>query len=141
MLKALAAARRAAVRDEVPVGAVLYAGGKPIASAGNRTKKSLDPGLHAEMIVLRKAAKKLGRWRLTDATLYSTAEPCVHCAAACVLFRVGRVVYGCPEPKFGGVESRLRVFDSGLNHKPQVRGGVLAQEAAQLLRSFFRKKR
>src|SRR6185503_7635708 len=113
MRLALAAARRAARRDEVPVGAVLTLDGRALATAANRTRLSLDPSLHAEMRVLRRAARKLGRWRLSDATLYVTAEPCVLCAAACVYFRLGRIVYGCPEPKFGGVVSRLKVFEAG----------------------------
>jgi tRNA(adenine34) deaminase len=125
----------------VPVGAAVYAAGRRIATAGNTTRASLDPTRHAEAEALRRAARRLGRWRLNDAVLYSTVEPCVLCAAACVLFRVGRVVYGCPEPKFGGVESRLSVFKAGLNHRPEVRGGVLAPEAAALMRGFFRQRR
>ena len=141
MGRALTLAKKAGDRGEVPIGAVITHGGLFIAGCGNRSHKIGDPTQHAESRVLRKAAKVLGRWRLTDVTLYSTVEPCVMCAAACFLFRTQRIVYGCPEPKFGGIVSRADIAHWGLNHKPVIKGGVRAPEASDLMKKFFQARR
>jgi len=141
MGRALALAQRGAQRGEVPVGAVVVRGQRVIAGCGNVSHRSGDPTQHAEYRVLRRAAGILGQWRLTDLTLYTTVEPCVMCTAASLLFRIGHIVYGCREPKFGGVISRARVTQWGLNHQPSIRGGVRAKESADLMKKFFRARR
>ena len=139
MALALEQARLAAARGEVPVGAVLLdADGGVLAADGNRTEATPDAAAHAEMLVLREGARRLGSPRLPGCTLYVTLEPCPMCAAAIGLFRVGRVVFGAYDPKGGGVEHGPRVFDSpGCLHRPEVVGGVRETEAAALLRAFF----
>ncbi|MCL6561756.1 MAG: tRNA adenosine(34) deaminase TadA [Firmicutes bacterium] len=143
MQLALDAARDAARQGEVPVGAVLLsAEGEVLACAGNRRQRDQDPTAHAEMVVLREAAAKLGGWRLTGTTMVVTLEPCLMCAGALVLARVARVVYGAKDPKGGAVESLYRVVeDARLNHQVEVIGGVLAEEAGALLRAFFQERR
>lgn len=143
MQLALDAARDAARQGEVPVGAVLLsAEGEVLACAGNRRQRDRDPTAHAEMVVLREAAAKLGGWRLTGTTMVVTLEPCLMCAGALVLARVARVVYGAKDPKGGAVESLYRVTeDARLNHQVEVIGGVLAEEAGALLRAFFQQRR
>lgn len=140
---ALEEARRAAVRGEVPIGAVLVSSdGQLIAQNGNRTIELCDPGAHAEMLVLRQAGKLLGNYRLPDTTLYVTLEPCVMCAGALVHARVSRLVYGALDPKAGGVVSLFQVGqDARLNHLLAVEGGLLAEESSSLLRDFFRQRR
>lgn len=142
MRLALALAEEAARRGEVPVGAVGAVEGRLVASAANLREASHDPTGHAELIVLREAARRLGRWRLSDLTLYVTLEPCFMCAGAIVNARVGRVVYAASDPKAGAVESLAQVLsDPRLNHRPVVEGGLLAEPAGALLRSFFRARR
>jgi tRNA(adenine34) deaminase len=132
MRQALAQAQIAAERDEVPVGAVL------VDSAG----ELIAAGAHAEIIVLRAAAQKLGNYRLPDTTLYVTLEPCTMCVGALVHARVGRLVYGAAEPKTGAIESAQRLFETGkFNHQPHIESGVLAKECSTLLSRFFAKKR
>lgn len=140
---ALAEARAAASRGEVPVGAVVTGpDGAVLAQAGNRTEANCDAAAHAELLALRAAAACLGSPRLTGCDLWVTLEPCPMCAAAASLFRVRRLVFGAYDPKGGGVEHGPRVFDSaGAVHRPEVIGGVRERECAALLREFFRERR
>jgi tRNA(adenine34) deaminase len=144
MRRALAAAARATAHGDVPIGAVLVRGGEEevFAEAANERELRKDPTAHAEILVLREAARILGGWRLPATTLYVTLEPCAMCAGAIVLARVPRVVYAAPDPKAGAAGSVLDVLGHArLNHRPQVIGGVLADEAGELLRDFFRRRR
>ena len=150
---ALEAAKTASLRGEVPVGAVLVDFGSPgpnpdevfpqvIATSANLKESNNDPLGHAEIRVIRESAEKLGRWRLTGCTLYVTLEPCVMCSGAIVHARVDRVVYGARDPKAGAAESLYQILsDSRLNHRPEVRAGVLADECGQILTEFFAAKR
>ncbi len=139
---ALSEARKAGERGEVPVGAVLVASGEVLAARGNERERRHDPTAHAEMLVLRDAAALAGGWRLREATLYVTLEPCTMCAGALVLARIRRLVYGADDPKAGAAGSILNVVDHpALNHHPQVRAGVLENEASALLREFFQNLR
>ena len=141
---ALAEARAAAARGEVPVGAVLVDGstGEVVATAGNRTRELADPTAHAEMVVLREAAAKLGAPRLPGCDLYVTLEPCAMCAGAISLARLRRLYFAAYDPKSGGVEHGARVFDPPTcHHKPQVVGGMAETEAAELLKEFFKERR
>jgi tRNA(adenine34) deaminase len=141
MKEALSAARKAATEGEVPVGAVIVAGGRVIARGRNRTEATGQAVAHAELEAIRKASGAMGDWRLDGATLYVTLEPCPMCAFAAVLARVSRVVFGAADPKFGGCGSVVNVPAARFNHTVAVRGGVLADEAAALLREFFRARR
>lgn len=138
---ALEEARQAALRGEVPVGAVMVRRGIVIAAAGNTREGNNDPLGHAEITVIREASHLLGDWRLDGCTLYVTLEPCPMCAGAIVNARVDRVVYGACDPAAGCVGSRIHLFDLGFNHRPLVTTGVLAQECGQVLRDFFGDKR
>lgn len=141
MRRALALARQAEAGGEVPVGAVVVHEGR-LLGAGHNRKEAGDPTAHAEVEAIRAAARALGGWRLDGATLYVTLEPCLMCAGALVQARVARVVYGALDPKFGVIESQLRVFETGRwNHLPELSGGVLAAESRDLLRAFFRRRR
>ncbi len=136
---ALDLARDAALRNEVPIGAVVVQNGAIIAAASNRTVRDQDPTAHAEVLAIREASSKLDRWRLDDCTLYITLEPCAMCAGAIVLSRMKRVVFGAWDEKAGmagSVGDLLR--HPRLNHRPEVRAGVLADECARLLEDFFR---
>jgi len=140
--QALAEARAAAAAGEVPIGAVLVHDGKVIARAGNRTIRDGDPTAHAEMVVLREAARVLGNYRLADTTLYVTLEPCSMCAGAMIQARVARLVYGCDDPKGGAVRSCFEVLTNPkLNHQVEFTPGVLAEECAAVLQSFFAARR
>ncbi|MBB6470660.1 tRNA(adenine34) deaminase [Sphaerisporangium rubeum] len=143
MRRALAQAALAAVRDEVPVGAVVVGpSGEVLAEAGNDREGTADPTAHAEVLALRAAARSLGGWRLSGCTLVVTLEPCTMCAGAAVLSRVDRVVYGAVDEKAGAVGSLWDVVrDRRLNHRPEVIAGVLAAECASLLRDFFAERR
>jgi tRNA(adenine34) deaminase len=143
MQLALQQARKAQEKGEVPVGAVIVdEAGTVLAKAGNRSIVDHDPAGHAEMIALRAAGKNVGNYRLLKSTLYVTIEPCVMCAGAMVHARISRLVFGASDPKTGGVVSRYRIGGDGvLNHQLEVEGGVLADECAELLTSFFKKKR
>jgi tRNA(Arg) A34 adenosine deaminase TadA len=136
---ALAEARAAAARGEVPVGAVVTdAEGRVLAAAGNRVEELSDACAHAELLALRAAAAARGEPRLPDCTLHVTLEPCPMCAAAAALFRVRRVRFGAYDPKGGGIEHGPRVFAApGALHRPEVVGGLREAEAAALLRAFF----
>ena len=139
---ALDEARRAVSHDDVPIGAVVVHEGRVIGRGRNERELREDPTAHAEVLALREAAHALGSWRVLDSTLYVTLEPCTMCAGAIVLARVPRVVYGCTDPKAGAAGSVLDVLaEPRLNHRPEVVGGVLAAEAAELLRAFFRDRR
>ena len=138
MLEALREAERAGRRGEVPVGAVVVDAGRVLGRAGNAIEALQDPTAHAEMLALRQAAAALGTRRLLATTLYVTLEPCAMCAGAAVLARVSRLVFGAADPKAGACGSlRNVVEDPRLNHRCQVRGGVLEQECAELLKGFF----
>jgi tRNA(adenine34) deaminase len=142
MRHALAQARVAAGLGEVPVGAVVVAGGRLVSEAANRTRADADPTAHAEILALRAAGAAFGDWRLEGATLYATLEPCAMCAGAAVLARVERIVFGASDPKAGMVGSLGCIpADPRLNHRPGLTRGVLAGEAGVLLRSFFRERR
>lgn len=143
MRQALMQAQIAADKDEVPVGAVLVdSAGELIAAGHNQPITTCDPSAHAEIVVLRAAAQKLGNYRLPDTTLYVTLEPCTMCVGALVHARVGRLVYGAAEPKTGAIESAQRLFETGkFNHQPELEAGVLANECSALLSQFFAKKR
>src|SRR3954468_11158459 len=142
MAIALTEAREAALAGEVPVGAVVARNGEIIARAANRTVRDQDPTAHAETLALREASRVVGRWRLGGGTRYVTLEPCAMCAGALVLARVDRVVFGAWDDKAGmagSVGDLLR--HPRLNHRPAVRGGVLAEECGELLRRFFLERR
>lgn len=141
MGEALRAARAAGRAGEVPVGAVVYdRRGRRLASGSNRTLRDLDPSAHAEIVALRRAARRAGNHRLGGASLYCTLEPCPMCLGALVQARVGALVYGAADPKGGGLT--LRIFPwRGANHRFEARGGVREREAAALLLDFFRARR
>jgi tRNA(adenine34) deaminase len=142
MEAALQEARKAALRGEVPVGAVIVMDDRILARAGNRTITECDPTGHAEMVVLREAAAAMGNYRLLDATVYVTIEPCAMCAGAMIQARIRRVVYGAEDAKGGAVASCFCVLDHPqLNHRVEVTSGVMAEEAAELLRDFFAARR
>ncbi len=142
MTLALAQAERAAAAGEVPIGAVLAdSEGAVISSGFNQPISSQDPTAHAEIVVLREAARKLANYRLQGTTLVVTVEPCLMCAGALVNARVARVVYGAREPKWGAIESLLRLENLGLNHRIEVVPGVRERECRELMRSFFRDRR
>ena len=142
MKEALQEARKALDSDEPPVGAVIVRDGAIIARGHNLRENLRDPTAHAEMLAVRAAAASLGRWRLSDCTMYVTLEPCAMCAGAMVLARIHRLVYGANDPKAGAVDSLMNlVSDSRLNHQVEVESGVLAQECGDLLRQFFSSRR
>jgi tRNA(adenine34) deaminase len=140
---ALAAAEAAAASGEVPVGAVLLdAAGEVVIACGNRTEELADPTAHAEILVIRAAAQKLGRPRLAECDLYVTLEPCPMCAQAISFARIRRLYYGAADPKGGGVEHGPRIFASAsCHHRPEVYGGIGERRAAELLRGFFDARR
>ncbi len=139
---ALSEAEKARDKGEVPIGAVIVTDGRVIARGHNLRESKNDPTAHAEMIAIRKAAKKLNSWRLTNSTLYVTVEPCVMCIGAIVLARIPRLVFGCLDPKGGAVGSLYNISnDKRLNHRVEVRSGVMAEEAQALLKDFFKKLR
>ena len=142
MRAAISEAQKALGHDDVPIGAVVVHSGRVIGRGHNERELRADPTAHAEVNALRAAAAALGSWRVLDSTLYVTLEPCAMCAGAIVLARVPRVVYGCTDPKAGAAGSVLDVLaQPQLNHRPEVVGGVLAEESAELLREFFRVRR
>jgi len=142
MEEALRAAQRALEAGEVPVGAVVVYGGEIIGRGWNRNITDVDPTAHAEIVALRQAAAHLGNHRLGDCELFATIEPCPMCAGALVHSRVKRVVYGADDPKAGAIHSVLQVLNHPqLNHRAEIRGGVLAGRSAELLQSFFRRRR
>jgi tRNA(adenine34) deaminase len=138
MRHALREAEEAFAEGEVPVGAVLVIDGQVIASAHNAKEALNDPTAHAEIIALRAGASRMERWRLNDATLYVTKEPCIMCAGAMINARLRRLVYGCRDTRYGAVESRFRLLsDRGLNHQVEVASGILEDECSEMLKRFF----
>lgn len=141
MRRALACAKKAAALGEVPIGAVIVQDGRVVGSGYNRRETKKNALLHAEIIAIDRACKKLGGWRLQNCTMYVTLEPCPMCAGAIINARIGTVYVGAPDPKagaFGGVCDLARI---GLNHRPEVLFGYMQTESAQLLREFFKKLR
>jgi tRNA(Arg) A34 adenosine deaminase TadA len=140
---ALAEARLAAERGEVPIGAVIVGpDGAVLAAAGNRTENDRDPTAHAELLVIREAARKIGAPRLVDCDLHVTLEPCPMCAQAISFARLRRVYYGASDPKGGGIEHGPRIFQQPTcHHRPEVYSGIAESDAAELLRTFFKERR
>ena len=140
---ALEEARAAAARGEVPIGAVLVnPAGEVVATAGNRTRELSDPSAHAEMLVIREGAAKLGSERLIDHDLYVTLEPCPMCAAVISYARIRRLYYAAPDPKSGGVEQGPRVFNHATcHHRPELYPGLGEEDASAILKSFFSERR
>jgi len=142
MRVALAEARAGLAAGEVPVGAVVVVGDVIVGQAHNAPIGLVDPSAHAEVLALREAARKIGNYRLPDATLFSTLEPCTMCCGAVIQARLARVVYGAPDPRAGAIESLYRLLDDPrLSHRVGALGGVLADECGALLREFFETKR
>jgi tRNA(adenine34) deaminase len=139
---AIEEARAAAVRGEVPVGAVIVRDGAVVARAGNRTLADRDPTAHAEMLAIRAAAAALGSERLTDCDLYVSLEPCAMCAAAIAFARIRRLYYGAADPKGGAVDNGVRLFSAATcHHRPEVYGGIKESEAGAMLKEFFQSRR
>jgi tRNA(adenine34) deaminase len=142
MRAALAEAKVAAEAGEVPVGAVVVAGGEIVARGHNRSETDSDPSAHAEIVALRAAARAVGNYRLTGATLYVTLEPCAMCMGALVQARIERLVFGAYDPKAGAAGSAIDLSDSpSFNHRFEINGGVLAEECGAVLKTFFESKR
>jgi tRNA(adenine34) deaminase len=142
MRAALEEARAAAVRGEVPIGAVIVLDEQIISRAGNRTIVDCDPTAHAEIIALREAARAIGNYRLLGASLYVTIEPCAMCAGAMIQARIARLIYGADDPKAGAIRSCFTILESArLNHRVEVTSGVLAPDAVTLLQEFFAARR
>ena len=142
MRLAIREAERASEHADVPIGAVVVREGEVVAAAHNERELRQDPVAHAEIIALRQAAQAGGSWRVLDAVLYVTLEPCAMCAGAIILARVPRVVYGASDPKAGACGSVLDVLsEPRLNHRPEVAGGLLAQESGEMLSGFFASRR
>jgi tRNA(adenine34) deaminase len=141
MEAALAEAAKAMSGGEVPVGAVVVRAGRIVARGSNRPIATSDPTAHAEIVALRRAARKAGNYRLPDCDLYVTVEPCAMCLGAIVQARVRRLVFGAADPKAGALGSVMDVPFDKLNHRPEIVGGVLAGESTALLRAFFRARR
>ena len=142
MQQALEEAHSAALAGEVPIGAVLVRDGNVIARSGNRTIRDIDPTAHAEMVVLREAARVLRNHRLARVTLYVTLEPCSMCAGAMIQARISTLTFACRDPKAGAIVSLYALAsDQRLNHRFEFREGILAEESRELLRSFFRARR
>ncbi len=142
MRLALEEAEKAFAEDEVPVGAILVKKDGVIASAHNKKEARTDPTAHAELLALREGAANAKDWRLTDATLYVTKEPCVMCAGAMINARLGRLVYGCKDARYGAMASQYRIgSDSKLNHSIEVISGILEKDCADIIKRFFVKLR
>lgn len=142
MREALAEAEAARADGEVPVGAVVSLDGIVIARGRNAVIRTCDPTAHAEIVAIREAARAVGNYRLSGATMYSTIEPCAMCAGALVHARVGRLVYGANDPKAGAVETHLGICTADfMNHQLSVEGGILEDECRRVLQSFFRERR
>jgi tRNA(adenine34) deaminase len=142
MMEALELARLAEQQGEVPVGALVVLRGTVLGRGGNSPISRRDPTAHAEILALRDAAAAAGNYRLEEASLYVTLEPCVMCAGALVAARIRRLVFGARDLRFGGVRSKFRIVDSDLlNHRVEIVEGVLAAECAELLQQFFRRQR
>jgi len=139
MKEALREALKGYKKGEIPVGAVIVVNNKIISKAHNRKETTHDPTAHAEILAIKKAGKLLNTWRLTDATLYVTKEPCIMCAAAIVHARIKKLIYGCDDPKGGGVVSLYRILqDDRLNHKVEIERGILEEQCREILQKFFK---
>ena len=142
MKEALLEAKEAYKKGEIPVGAVLVINRQIISRAHNQKETTLDPSAHAEILVIREASQKLGSWRLIDAVLYTTKEPCIMCCGAIVNARIKRVVYGCDDPKGGGAVSLYNILnDFRLNHQVEIKSGILEKECREILQKFFKELR
>ncbi len=142
MMMALGEAEKAHLEGEIPIGALLVKGDQVIAKDHNRCIALNDPTAHAEILVLRKGGEVLGNYRLNHTVLYVTAEPCPMCVSAMMHGRIGRLVFGVREPKFGAVESKIKLLnDDGFNHKVEVSQGILEKECARVLKDFFKERR
>ncbi len=142
MRESLRAAREAQTRDEVPIGTCVVVGEQLLAVAGNRTRTDCDPTAHAEIVALREAARVFGNYRLADAVVYSTIEPCAMCAGALIQARVRLLVYGAADEKAGAVESHFHICDADhLNHRVEVIKGILDSECRELMQEFFKTRR
>jgi tRNA(adenine34) deaminase len=142
MRLALDCASQAADAGEVPIGAVVVLDGRVVGEGYNQPIRSSDPTAHAEIVAMRAAAKTLGNYRLTNATMYVTVEPCLMCVGAMIHARIGLVVFGAPEPKAGALQSMIRAHEvPGLNHQLSTMGGVLADDSRELLQRFFQARR
>lgn len=142
MRRAMALAEQAAAMGEVPVGAVVVKDGEIIAEGYNQPITSCDPTAHAEIVALRNASAALQNYRLSGCDLYVTIEPCTMCVGAMIHGRIGRVIFGAPEPRAGALQSQLQLMDANhYNHSMEWQGGVLAEECGEIISSFFRRKR
>ena len=142
MRAALRAARNAQALDEVPIGAAIVIGEEMVAVSGNRTRTDCDPTAHAEIVALREAAKKIGNYRLSEAIVYSTIEPCAMCAGALIQARVGLLVYGAQDERAGAVHTHFQICSSDqLNHRVEIIKDVLEAECRELMQGFFRQRR
>jgi tRNA(adenine34) deaminase len=142
MREAIALARQGEANGEVPVGAIVVIDGRIVGRGWNAPVARHDPTAHAEIVALRDAAERIGNYRLPDATLYCTLEPCVMCAGALVAARISRLVFGARDLRFGGVRSKFQIVDSDvLNHRAEVLEGILGPECVDLIREFFAGKR
>jgi len=142
MRLALEEAKKAFLKDEVPIGAIAIVGDEVIARAHNLKETNHDATHHAELLLLQECARILGRWRLTDVTIYATIEPCIMCMGAMSHARIKRLVYGARDEKFGGAHSLYQIaHDERLNHRFEVEEGILADEASQIMKDFFKRKR
>lgn len=139
---ALDYAKKAFDNKDVPVGAIVVKNGKVIGNGFNLKEKTKDPTMHAEIVAMREAAVRVGDWRLNDCTLYSTLEPCIMCAGAILHFRIKRVVFGVPEPKFGGVITKANLFDiDTLNHQVDYAYGIYEEDIKSIMQLFFKLRR
>ncbi|WP_281754490.1 tRNA adenosine(34) deaminase TadA [Thermodesulfovibrio yellowstonii] len=142
MKEALKEAEKAYEKGEIPVGALIVVNGEIISKAHNIKETTFDPTAHAEILAIREAARILGAWRLTDATLYVTKEPCIMCSGAIVNSRIKRLVYGCNDPKGGAVVSLYNILnDKRLNHQVEITNGILEEECRAILKRFFKELR
>lgn len=142
MYQAIKQARKAEVLNEVPVGCVIVKENKIIARGHNLRETKNDPTMHAEIVAIRKACKKMKSWRLVGCTIYVTIEPCSMCAGTILWSRLDKIVYGAKDPKGGAIVSSIKLFDSpNINHHPEIVGGVLKEECADIIKAFFKKKR
>ena len=142
MKEALKQAKLALLVDEVPVGCVIVKDDKIIAKAYNKRETLKDPSAHAEVVAIRKAAKKIGDWQLVDCTLYVTIEPCIMCAGTIIQSRISKVVYGAPDLKGGAFGSSINVLEAkNINHHPEIVNGVLLNDCVDIIKNYFKSKR